>query len=74
MRNNNISNRLFYKLLKQFMATFGRSPTYEEIMTFTDLTSYESVRYHLNKLEKQGIIEYETSSMLQTHIKLKEDL
>ena len=54
------------------MEVFNRSPSFEEIKTFTGLESNMSVGYHLKRLEEKGIIEYTTKSDIKTNIKIKE--
>ena len=72
MRNHDLSNRSFFHLLKTYMEVFNRSPSFEEIKTFTGLESNMSVGYHLKRLEEKGIIEYTTKSDIKTNIKIKE--
>ncbi len=72
MRKHDLTNRSFYHLLKAYIEVFNKSPSYEEIKTFTGLESNMSVGYHLNRLEEKGIIEYSTKSDIKTNIRIKE--
>lgn len=72
MRKHDLTNRSFYHLLKAYIEVFNKSPSYEEIKTFTGLESNMSVGYHLKKLEEKGIIEYSTKSDIKTNIRIKE--
>lgn len=74
MRTNSISNKTFYYLLIKFMEVNGRSPTFQEIEMFTGLRGIEAIRYHLEKLQDEGKIEYETIRILKPKIRIKESL
>lgn len=56
MRNNNITNKAFYKMLKTFIEVNGYIPSVREIGAYIGLNSPSSVQYHLYKLEKLGKI------------------
>jgi SOS-response transcriptional repressor LexA len=72
VRKHDLTNRSFYHLLKAYIEVFNKSPSYEEIKTFTGLESNMSVGYHLKRLEEKGIIEYSTKSDIKTNIRIKE--
>ena len=74
MRTNSMSNKTFYYLLVKFMEVNGRSPTFQEIEMFTGLRGIESIRYHLDKLQDEGKIEFKTIRILKPKIRIKENL
>lgn len=74
MRTTNLSNRTFYSLLVKFMEVNGRSPTFQEIEMFTGLEGLEAIRYHLEKLQDEGKIEYKTIKILKPKIRIKENI
>ena len=71
MRNYDMTNERFYKLLQGFYAVYGRTPTLEEIEGYTDL-DVESIKYHLKKLKNKGKVELFKRTI--TFIKMKEDV
>lgn len=55
-RENNITNKAFFHLLKTFMKTNGYTPTIRELGEYVNLNSPASIYYHLTKLEEKGKI------------------
>lgn len=75
MRTYNLSNKAFFKILKAYIEIYGNNPTYEELIEYTGLRGSTSIQYHLSKLEKLGLLEYQTETKVETilRIKLKEN-
>lgn len=62
MRSYDMTNKRFYVLLQGFYGVYHRTPTIEEIESYTEL-DINAINYHLKKLEKLGKIKLYTKQI-----------